>query len=79
MSRKEGRLLEEMKKEVEKMKDQIKTLNTSLLILSIIFAVTASCYAFGYHQLHSAVQEAVQCLQNTNSVLIKFLLLIQVL
>ena len=53
--------MEKMEKEVEKMKDQIKTLNTSLLILSIIFAVTASCYAFGYHQLHSAVQEAVQC------------------
>lgn len=68
--------MEEMKKEVEKMKGQIKTLNTSLLILSIIFAVTASCYAFGYHQLHSAVQEAVQCLQNTNSVLMKLLLLL---
>ena len=71
--------MEEMKKEIKKMQDQIKSLNTSLLILSIIFAITASCYAFGYHQLHSAVQEAVQCLQNTNSVLIKFLLLIQVL
>lgn len=39
--------MEEMKKEIKKMQDQIKSLNTSLLILSIIFAITASCYAFG--------------------------------
>lgn len=56
--------MEELKKEVEKMKDQIKALRRSCLILSVTIFIVSVCLWIRYFQIRHSVSEILRYLQD---------------
>lgn len=56
----------EQQKEIEKMKDQIRSLRISLLVLDIGLVVLAICFSYRCSKIQNSLSGIVRCLQLEN-------------